>query len=135
METIRKLKDESKQKDNKIVELETKIDTHLNETHLKSCEDYKSKGFKSGYRLIDSSEEPIKVFCDFEKDVTVISPKTRSFRFKNENKTTAISYNPNVEQLNYLMNKPGSCSQEILIECFDMPITYEHFWWIDREGK
>ena len=107
--------------------LQTQDDSHIN------CSAWISANAESDNYLIDMDGrdeglEPFKVFCDFETNVTRISPT--NIKQKTDG-TKMVEYEATIEQIRLLIYHSGRCYQEIETE--DSMI--DHNWWLDFNGK
>ena len=118
----------------------------------KSCNDLKysqdqNRKVSNGQFFIELENEdldPFQVYCDFEKNITIISPVTKQIEIGSlENITfgnlvTEIQYEASLDQIKALIKRSGSCYQTLHFDCFQMPLKTNDTnlaWWKDFKGR
>ena len=110
---------------------------HLNSVTRLNCEKLGNKTRKSGYFLIDLDGRneglgPMKVYCDFNSNMTRLKP------LKNETKSVGIKketfeYEASLDQIKLLIANSGSCYQTIKIQYSGN--YYGSGFWLDYKGQ
>ena len=109
----------------------TDEDSHIN------CSAWISTNVKSDQYLIDMDGRndglsPFKVFCDFDKNLTRISPKQIKI---NSNGSKTVDYEASMDQIRLLIYKSGKCYQEIKTDDVDDDGSTIQTWWMDFNEK
>ena len=115
----------------------------------KNCFDLKfgqKRNVSSGWffiRLERENLDSFQVYCDFEKDLTIIKPVTKQIEIgalENipfGNQITEVQYDASLDEIRALIGQSGSCYQTLHFDCFQMPLqsnNTNHAWWKDFKG-
>ena len=102
----------------------------------KTCDDLGRCGLnESGEYELDPDgpmfgEEPIRVFCNFTTNSTVIRPDSNEIKLQNCDSGSAcasvnISYGGHMDQISSIVDRSSFCQQEIVFSCNVAPLVLD----------
>ena len=119
---------------------------HRRAAAAQSCRELYDHGFKSsGKYLIDpdsrySGTSSFEVYCDFEKNNTVVEGTEKTFQFaNNESSLDIVEYlnlDGNYNKAQSLIGSSGSCYQTLKTSCTNGQfLSPGQIWWIGSGGE